>query len=174
MCNTPSNEKHFHSYHSPPYQYHTPKHHYSPYQLQYQGQFATENKQHEGKENKNHQPYQNKQNQNKQLKHHNRQFPLSHQNKRTLHITNIDKSVTEQDLYQFFGLNTTEYLKQNCEVELPSAASLHGDILYGYITAPSEVCNQLKQLNGVLVHGREIIIEESQTKLKNKVDSESI
>ena len=54
---------------------------------------------------------------------------------------------------------------------MPSAASLHGDISYGYITAPSEVCNQLKQLNGVLVHGRGIIIEESQTKLKNKVDS---
>ena len=69
------------------------------------------------------------------------------QNKlKTLCVENLNKNISEEDLYELFGLRNTTYLKENCCVKIVFSKS---DLSRGFafITARYHVCTELIKLN---------------------------
>ena len=71
--------------------------------------------------------------------------------------------MTESDLVELFGLRTTNYLIDNCSIEMSKLQQKGRHNGHAFILAPCHVCNKLVKLRGLEFHGRKIIIEETKT-----------
>ena len=91
----------------------------------------------------------------------------SHNTLKTLYVGNLSKNISEEDLYELFGLGNTTYLKQNCcvKIVLSKSGSSRG---FAFITAPDHVCTELIKLNGIDFKSHRLTIEEALVKLKVK------
>ena len=57
---------------------------------------------------------------------------------KTLYVRNLNKSISEEDLYKLFGLRNTTYLRGSCCVEIVlSKSGLWRS--FGFITAPDQL-----------------------------------
>ena len=56
---------------------------------------------------------------------------------KTLYIGNIDPTITENNLYDFFGLRKTAYLEKNCYIDLIISGKTGTHRGYAFLTAPS-------------------------------------
>ena len=78
---------------------------------------------------------------------------------KTLYIGNINPTITENDLYDFFGLRKTAYLEKNCYIDLIISGKTGTHRGYAFLTAPSYVCQEISKLDGVELQGNKIVIE---------------
>ena len=79
---------------------------------------------------------------------------------------NLHKNVTKSDLVEPFGLRTTNYLIDNCSIEmskLQENGRHNAHAFIAFILALCHVCNELVKLYGLEFQGRKIIIEEAKT-----------
>ena len=89
-----------------------------------------------------------------------------------MYVGNLNKSISEEDLYELFGLQNTTYLKENCFVKIVlSKLSLSRG--FAFITAPDDVCTELIKLNGIGFKSHRLTIEEVPVKPKVKESSPS-
>ena len=56
-----------------------------------------------------------------------------------LYVGRLDKNATLEELYILFGLKTTQYLRNNCSIELPLSARTNKPMGHAYITAPKNI-----------------------------------
>ena len=84
--------------------------------------------------------------------------------KKQLLVRNLSPSVVLEDIIETFGLNSTKYLRENCNIELPMNLQNTGHNGYAYIIAPNHVTDELAKLNELKLKGRNLIIEEPATK----------
>ena len=85
--------------------------------------------------------------------------------KKRLLVRNLSPSVVLEDIIETFGLNSTKYLRENCNIELPMNLQNTGQNGHAYIIAPNHVTEELIKLNELKLKGRNlIIIEEPATK----------
>ena len=84
--------------------------------------------------------------------------------KERLLVRNLSPSVVLEDIIETFGLNSTKYLRENCNIELPMNLQSTGHNGYAYIIAPNHVTDELVKLNELKLKDRNLIIEESATK----------
>ena len=80
-----------------------------------------------------------------------------------MHVGNLHENVTKSDLVKLFGLRTTNYLIDNCSIEISKLQQNGKHNGHAFILAPSHVCNELVKLHGLEFQGRKIIIEEAKT-----------
>ena len=83
-----------------------------------------------------------------------------------MYVGNLHENVTESDLVEASGLRTTNYLIDNCSIEmskLQQNGRLNGN---AFILAPCYVFNELVKLHSLEFNGRKIIIEEAKTPTK--------
>ena len=71
--------------------------------------------------------------------------------------------MTESELVELFGLRTTNYLIDNCSIEISKLQQNGRHNGHAFILAPCDVCNELLKLHGLEFHGLKIIIEEAKT-----------
>ena len=79
-----------------------------------------------------------------------------------LYIGNLNLSITENDLVELFGLNTTKYLRKTCSLNMPVNDKTGQSKGYAFVSAPKHVCNELLKLNEIKFHGSQIKIEEAK------------
>ena len=84
--------------------------------------------------------------------------------KKRLLVRNLSPSVVLEDIIETFGLNSTKYLRENCNIELPMNLQNTGHNGYAYVIAPNHVTDELVKLNELKLKGRNLIIEEPATK----------
>ena len=84
--------------------------------------------------------------------------------KKRLLVRNLSPSVVLEDIIEKFGLNSTKYLRENCNIELPMNLQNTGHNRYAYIIAPNHVTDELIKLNELKLKGHNLIIEEPATK----------
>ena len=84
--------------------------------------------------------------------------------KKRLLVRNLSPSVVLEDIIETFGLNSTKYLRENCNIELPMNLQNTSHNGYAYIIAPNHVTDELVKLNELKLKGRHLIIEEPATK----------
>ena len=82
----------------------------------------------------------------------------------TLYVGNLSDYTTEADLYEFFGLRSTKYLKQNYSVKMSTNSNTRKRQYHAYVTAPEHVTTELIKLNGIEFNSKCIIVEEAKNK----------
>ena len=82
----------------------------------------------------------------------------------TLYIGNLSDYITEDDLYELFGLHSTKYLKHNCCVKMSKNSNTGKKKYFAYVTAPEHVTTELIKLNGIEFNSKCIIVEEAKNK----------
>ena len=88
----------------------------------------------------------------------------NHQLKK-LYVGNFSTCVTADDIYELFGLRSTNYLCDNCSVEMP-LRSHNQSKRFAFITASHHVTKELVKLNGVQFQGNCLIVEEARSTRK--------
>ena len=83
--------------------------------------------------------------------------------KKIFYVRNLHDNVTESELVEFFGLRTTNYLIDNCSIEISKLQRNGRHNGHAFILAPCDVCNELVKLHGLEFQGLKIIIEEAKT-----------
>ena len=81
-----------------------------------------------------------------------------------IYIGNLHENVTEKDLIELFGLETTQYLRNTCRINLITSKSTGKHRGFAFITTPDHVHDELLKLNGVEFKGRPIVVETAKTR----------
>ena len=82
-----------------------------------------------------------------------------------MYLGNLHENLTETDLVELLGQRTTNYLIDNCSIEMSKLQQNGRHNGHAFILPPCNVCNELVKLHGLEFHGRKIIIEEAKTSL---------
>ena len=81
--------------------------------------------------------------------------------KKTLFVKNISSNIALDDITKLFGLNSTKYLRENCNIDLPINLQRNCHKGYAYITVPDHVAVELVKLNDLELKGQNLVIEEA-------------
>ena len=85
------------------------------------------------------------------------------QNCKKLYVVNLSPSVTEEYISELFGLKSSEYLRQNCSVEMPIDRNTGKSKGFAFLKAPPHVSDELIKLNGFEFQKQSIRIENART-----------
>ena len=80
-----------------------------------------------------------------------------------LYVGNLNPNVTEEDINELFGLKSTEYLRQNCSVEMPIDRNTGKSKGFSFLKAPPHVSDELIKLNGFEFQKQSIRTENART-----------
>ena len=83
-----------------------------------------------------------------------------------MYVRNLQEKVTESDLVELFGLRSTNYLIDNCSIEMSKLQQNGRHNVHAFILALCHVCNEPLKLHGLEFQVRNIIIEEAKTPIK--------
>ena len=87
---------------------------------------------------------------------------------------NPHENVTESDLVKLLGLRTTNYLTDNCSIEMSKLEQSGRHNGHAFILAPCHVSNELVKSDGLEFHGCKIITEEAKTPPRTLLNELSI
>lgn len=90
-----------------------------------------------------------------------------------IYVGNLSNNVTQNDLQQLFGLETTPYLRNSCGCELATDDKSGKSKGFAFITVPEHVASELMNLNGIEFYGRQLVIEESKAKVDEEKDKKT-
>ena len=79
-------------------------------------------------------------------------------NQKQLYIGNLNTDIVEEDLNQLFGIRSTKYLQDTCNIKMPVDQKTGKNEGFTFITAPEHVYIELIKLNGIEFKGKEITI----------------
>ena len=82
----------------------------------------------------------------------------------TLYIGKLSDYTTDDDLYELFGLRSTNYLKQNCSVKMSTNSNAGKKKYFPYVTPPEHVTTELIKLNGIQFNSKCVKVEEAKNK----------
>ena len=85
------------------------------------------------------------------------------QNGKKLYVRDLNPNVTEEDINELFGLKSTEYLRQNCSVEMPIDRNTRKSNRFEFLKAPPHVSGELIKRNGFEFQKQDIRIENTRT-----------
>ena len=84
-------------------------------------------------------------------------------NASNLYIGNLNPNIKQIDPVEFFGLNTTKYLRETCSLNMPMNDMIGQSKGYAFVSAPKHVCDELLKLNKVKFYGSQVKIEETKS-----------
>ena len=73
-------------------------------------------------------------------------------------MTNLHQSVKVDDLYELFGLRSTNYLRNSCHIEMDYFSNVDQPFASATVTANVQVCEELLKLHGIDFHDNLLII----------------
>ena len=82
-------------------------------------------------------------------------------------IGNLHSDTAEEDLYKLFSLRSTQYLKQNCLVNMPLTNKMGKSKGFAIIVTPEKVHQELLRLDEIDLLGQKIFIKEAISTRKN-------
>ena len=81
-------------------------------------------------------------------------------------MTNLHQNVTVNDLYELFGLRSTNYLRNNCHIEKDHLSNVDQLFPSASATAPAHVCEELLKLHGIGFHDNPQVIKMAKSPLE--------
>ena len=76
-------------------------------------------------------------------------------------IGNLHSHTTEEDLYKLFGLRSTQYLKQNCFVNMLLINKTGKSKRFAFIVTPEKVHQDLPKLDEIDLVSVKLLIKEA-------------
>ena len=83
-------------------------------------------------------------------------------------MINLHQSVTVEDLYELFGLRSTNYLRNNCHIVMDHFINIDQSFASATVTASAHVCEELLKLHAIDFHDKPPVIEMSKSHLNNQ------
>ena len=77
-----------------------------------------------------------------------------------MYVGNLHENVTDIDLIKLSGLRTTNYLIDNCSIEMSNLQQNGSHNGHAFILATCHVCDELVKLYGLEFHGRKILLKK--------------
>ena len=90
---------------------------------------------------------------------------------KNIYVGNIPEDITKQDICEIFGLNSTSYLRDTCNVDFPinnQTEKLKG---FAFIRASEHITDELIKLDDIVHHDNEFRVEDAILKDHSKVRS---
>ena len=97
-----------------------------------------------------------------------KQFILGQDELDTLYVGNLSEDINESDLFELFGLRTTNYLRDNSDVQIPLSENTGKKRGFAYVKVPRHVSDELLKLHGLGFKGKMLVIEKAKTPPKAK------
>ena len=97
-----------------------------------------------------------------------KQFILGQDELDTLYVGNLSEDINESDLFELFGLHSTNYLRDNCDVQIPLSENTGKKRGFAYIKVPRHVSDELLKLHGLGFKGKMLVTEKAKTPPKAK------
>ena len=85
-----------------------------------------------------------------------------------LHVENISEDISESDLFELFGLRTTNYLLGNSHVQVLLSENTGEKRGFAYVKVPRHASDKLIKLNGIGFKGKMLVIKKAKTLPKAK------
>ena len=76
---------------------------------------------------------------------------------------NLNNDLNIKDWKELFGLETTKYLKENCNITMPINRKTRKNKSIAFVLSTDNVDNELLKLNGIEFYGKNLILEEAMT-----------
>ena len=86
----------------------------------------------------------------------------------TLYVGNLSEDINESDLFELFGLCTTNHLRENSDVQIPLSENTVKKRGFAYVKEPRHVSDELLRLHGIGFKGKMLVIEKAKTLPKAK------
>ena len=89
---------------------------------------------------------------------------------------NLSEDINKQDICELFGLNSTPYLRDTCNIDFPinnKTGTFRG---FAFIKAPAHITDELIKLDGIAYHGNELRVKDATSTRKrtnNNTSNES-
>ena len=86
----------------------------------------------------------------------------------THYIGNLSQDINESDLFELFGLCTTNCLHDNSGVQIPLSENTGKKRGFAYVKVLRHVSDELLKLHGLGFKGKMLVIEKAKTLPKAK------
>ena len=81
-------------------------------------------------------------------------------------MTNLQQSITSDDIYELFGLKSMNYQRNNCHIKMDYFSNVDQLLASATVSAPAHVCEKLLRLHGIDFHDNSLVIEISKCPLE--------
>ena len=81
-------------------------------------------------------------------------------------VSNLHESVTVDELFELLGFRSTNFLRNNCHIEMDHFSNVDQPFASATVTAPAHVYEELLKLHGTDFHDNPLLIEMSKSPLE--------
>ena len=90
---------------------------------------------------------------------------------KNIYVENLPEYITKQDICELFGLNSTSYLRDTCNIDFPITNKTGKFKGFAFIRAPAHY--ELIKLDGITCHVNELKVEDATSTRKRTKNNTS-
>ena len=95
---------------------------------------------------------------------------------KNVYVGNLIEDINKQDICELFGLSSTPYLQDTCNIDLPIYNKTGKFKGFSFIKAPAHITDELIKLDGIAYHDNELSVEDAtltKKRTNNNTSNES-
>ena len=85
---------------------------------------------------------------------------------KNIYVGNLPEDINKQDICQLFGLNSTPYLRDTCNIDFPINNKTGKFKGFAFIRAPAHITDELIKLDGIAYYDNELRVEDATSTRK--------
>ena len=85
---------------------------------------------------------------------------------KNIYVDNFPEDINKQDICELFGLNSTPYLRDTCNIDFPIYNKTGKFKDFVFIRAPAHITDELIKLDGIAYHDNELKVEDATSTTK--------
>ena len=85
---------------------------------------------------------------------------------KNIYVGNLPEDITRQDICELFGLNSTSYLRDTCNIDFPINNKTGKFKGFAFIRAPAHITYELIKLDGIAYHDNKLRVEDATSTRK--------
>ena len=88
---------------------------------------------------------------------------------KNIYVGNFPEDINKQDICELFGLNSTPYLRDTCNIDFPinnKTGKFKGFHNKAFIRAPTYITDELIKLGGIEYHDNELMVADATSTRK--------
>ena len=85
---------------------------------------------------------------------------------KNIYVGNLLEDITKQDICELFGLDSTSYLRDTCNIDFPINNKTGKFKSLAFIRAPAHVIDELIKLHGIAYHDNDLRVEDATSTRK--------
>ena len=86
---------------------------------------------------------------------------------KNIYVGNLPEDINKQDICELFGLNSTPYLRDKCNIDFPINNKTGKFKGFAFIRAPAHITNDLIKLDGIAYYDNKLRIEDATSTRKS-------